>query len=84
MVVGIRPPPNGGQNHPQPSFWPFLTPGVVLCHLGVVLSPLSGEWVYPLKGVVLSPQRGGFIPPLGHLGGRGGSRLWGGFIPPFR
>ena len=42
-------------------FLPFLTPGVVLCHLGVVLIP-------PFAGVGLSPQKGGFIPPFGHWG----------------
>ena len=67
------------QNHPQmwdkttpnPPFWPFLTPGVVLCHSGVVLSPLLGG---------LSPQRGGFIPTLGHGGGI--TLLWW-FYHPF-
>ena len=52
LVVGIKPPPNGGSNHPQPPFSPFLTTVVVLCHLGVVFyPPLLGGWVYPHKGV---------------------------------
>ena len=59
---------------PPPLFWPLLTPGVVLFHLGVVLSPLLQGWVYPPKGVVLSPHLviwRVFITPLG----------W--FCPPF-
>ena len=54
LVVGIKQrPKGGGWNHPQPPFCPFLTPGVVLCHSGVVLSSLlGGGWVYPLEGVV--------------------------------
>ena len=69
VVVGVKPPPNGGQNHPQPPFWPFLTLGVVLCHLGVVLSPPLDVWVYLFIRVVLSTHGGGFMPPLGQLGG---------------
>ena len=83
------PPTGRGDNHPQPSFWPFLTPGVVLCHLGVVLSPPLGVCVYPLIGVGLSLQRGGFIPPrgwfyppLGHFGGGGGYCPFGVVLSP--
>ena len=42
LVVGIKPPPNGGYNHPQPPFWPFLTPK---SHFGVVLSPQRGGFI---------------------------------------
>ena len=58
----------------KPLFWPFWTPGVVLCHLGVVLFPLLQGLLYPPKGVVLSPHWviGGVLSPF-----------WGGFIPHF-
>ena len=70
----------GDKTTPNPLFWPFLTPGVVLCHLGVVLSPLLQGWVYPPKGVVLSPHLviwGGFYHPFGVVL----SPIFGDFIP---
>ena len=71
---GYKTTPKWGIKPPQPPFWPFLTPGVVLCHLGVVLSPLLHWWVYPPIGVVLSPYL---------VIGGGLSLVWGGFIPHF-
>ena len=35
------------QTPPPAFFWPFWTPGVVLFHLGLVLSPLLRGWFYP-------------------------------------
>ena len=69
----------GDKTTPNPFFWPFLTPGVVLCHPGVVLSPLLQGWVYPLKGVVLSPYL--VIEGVYHCFGVVLSPIFGDFIP---
>ena len=79
----------GDTTTPNPPFWPFLTHGVVLCHLGVVFPPQWG-WVYPPPphlvifwegyhpfGVVLSPLFGDFIHLLGGGGGGGVVTLLG-------
>ena len=71
--MGDKTTPKWGINPPPTPFLAFLTPGVVLCHLGVFLSPLLG-------GGGLSPQRGGLSP---HWVFWGGITLLGWFYPPF-
>ena len=73
----------GDKTTPNPFFWPILTPGVVLCHLGVGLSPLLQGWVYPplCRGGFI-PPKGWFYPPIWSLGG-GFITPLGWFYPPF-